>query len=512
MRKSTIWLIVCVMIFAFIGLLYVQFNYIQIILNTRTVGFKEAVERSLSQVSRDLEVDEASRFLEDQLLNLDNKRNYAKRSTTIDSKIITQQKMQITAPGTGISQIEFSSITQITQPMLTIAPSQGKRSLADKSQEIQGAMQDTYFYYRSLLNDVARNLINANLRPIEERIDFKKLDVYLKLGLKGNGLELPYRFALVDKNKKIVYSSYQFDENEAVNMFTQTLFPKDPSAKSYTLQVYFPNQKAYLFSSVGFIASSVGFTFILLLVFIITIYIVLRQKRLSEMKNDFINNMTHELKTPVSTISLAGQMLKDSNLSKSPQMFGHISGVIQDETKRLSFLVEKVLQMSLFDTKKAALKLKEIDVNDTLANVAHTFILRVEKCGGQLEVELDALESTVYVDEMHFTNVLFNLMENAIKYRREDVPLQLVARTYNEGNKISISIQDNGIGIKKENLKKVFDRFYRVHTGNTHDVKGFGLGLAYVKKIIDDLHGTIKVESEVNVGTKFIITLPYIKR
>ncbi len=511
MRKSTIWLIACVMIFAFAGLLYVQFNYIQIILDSRKVEFDEAVKRSLYQVSRDLELDETGQYLEDQLLNLD-KRKYAQKNSTVGSKIISQkQQMQITMPN-GIGKIEINSMTQITQPMLTISPSQGKGGLADKSQEIQGAMQDTYFYYKSLLNEVVRSLTNAHSQPIEDRIDFKKLDTYLKSELINSGLELPYRFAVVDKNKKVIYSNPQFNENEAENIYTQILFPKDPPVKLYTLQVYFPNQKEYLFNSVAFIVPSIGFTIILLFVFILTIYIVFRQKRLSEMKNDFINNMTHELKTPVSTISLAAQMLKDTNLSKSQQMFSHISGVIQDETKRLSFLVEKVLQMSLFDSKKTALKLKEIDANDTLANVAHTFTIRVEKYGGKLEVDLDALESTIYVDEMHFTNVLFNLMENAVKYRREDIPLLLIAKTYNESGKLYISIQDNGIGIKKENLKKVFERFYRVHTGNRHDVKGFGLGLAYVKKIIDDLNGTIKAESEVNVGTKFIITLPYIKR
>ena len=509
MRKSTIWLIVSVMIFAFAGLLYVQFNYIRIILNSRKVEFNEAVKRSLYQVSRDLELDETGQYLEDQLLNLD-RRKYAKDNTLINPKIISQkQQMQITAPGSGIS-IEINSITQM--PPLMISPSHGKQSIADKSQEIQGAMQDTYFYYKDLLNEVIRSLINAHSQPIEDRIDFRKLDTYLKSELINSGLELPYQFALVDKNKQIVYSSPQFDENEAEYMFTQILFPKDSPSKLNTLQIYFPDQKEYLYNSLSFIAPSIGFTFILLFVFTLTIFIVFRQKHLSEMKNDFINNMTHELKTPVSTISLAAQMLKDSNLLKSQQMFGHISGVIQDETKRLGFLVEKVLQMSLFDSKKAALKLKEIDANDTLANVANTFNIRVEKYGGKLEVDLKALESTIYVDEMHFTNVLFNLMENAIKYRREEVPLMLTARTYNEGNKILISIQDNGIGIKKENLKKIFERFYRVHTGNKHNVKGFGLGLAYVKKIVDDLNGTIKAESEINVGTKFIITLPYIKK
>lgn len=222
--------------------------------------------------------------------------------------------------------------------------------------------------------------------------------------------------------------------------------------------------------------------------------------------------MTHELKTPVSTISLAAQMLKDSDITKSPDVFKHISGVINDETKRLGFLVEKVLQMSLFERQKAALKLKEVDANDLLASVANTFALKVEKYDGTIDIDLQAEDSDIYVDEMHITNVLFNLLDNAVKYRRLEVPLTLMCRTWNENGKLLISIEDNGIGIKKEYLKKVFDRFFRVPTGNVHDVKGFGLGLAYVRKIVEDHKGTIRAEVGTgNVGTKFIITLPLIK-
>ena len=232
----------------------------------------------------------------------------------------------------------------------------------------------------------------------------------------------------------------------------------------------------------------------------------------ARLKRQLTQNISHELKTPVSTISLAAQMLKDSDITKSPDVFRHISTVINDETKRLSFLVEKVLQMSLFERQRAALKLKELDANDLIVSVANTFALKVEKYGGTLDIDLQAEDSTIYVDEMHITNVLFNLMDNAVKYRRLETPLKLMARTWNENGKLLISIEDNGIVIKKEYLKKVFERFFRVPTGNKHDVKGFGLGLAYVRKIIEDHKGSIRAESgNDNIGTKFIITLPLIK-
>lgn len=265
---------------------------------------------------------------------------------------------------------------------------------------------------------------------------------------------------------------------------------------------------SYIFSSVRFIIPALFFTLVLCVTFIFTIYTIFRQKKVTEIKNDFINNMTHEFKTPISTISLAAQMLTDSAVSKSPQMLQHITGIISDETKRLRFQVEKVLQISLFDQQKATLKTRELDVNELITSVVNTFALKVEKNGGTIVSQLDAVNSEVLADEMHITNVVFNLMDNAVKYKRDDEALRLTIRTWNEHGKFCMSVQDNGIGIKKENLRRVFDRFYRVHTGNVHDVKGFGLGLAYVKKVIQDHRGTIRAESELGVGTRFIIVLP----
>ena len=198
-------------------------------------------------------------------------------------------------------------------------------------------------------------------------------------------------------------------------------------------------------------------------------------------------------------------------MGKSPAMLNHLGGVINDESKRLRFLVEKVLQMSMFDRKNAVFKKKELDLNEMVENIANSFTLRVEHTGGKIYTEIEAIDSAIYVDEMHFQNVIFNLLDNAVKYRKQDEPLDIYMRTWNDDQHLYLSIRDTGVGIKKENLKKIFEKFYRVHTGNLHDAKGFGLGLAYVKKIIDLHKGTIHVESEYGKGTKFTITLPVIK-
>ncbi|WP_290390648.1 sensor histidine kinase, partial [Paramuribaculum intestinale] len=266
-------------------------------------------------------------------------------------------------------------------------------------------------------------------------------------------------------------------------------------------------------SSLNYIIPAFIMTFVLLVVFVITIYLIFRQKKLTDMKNDFINNMTHEFKTPISTISLAAQMLNDSSVRKSSNMLEHISNVINDETKRLRFQVEKVLQMSMFERQKATLKLQDVDANTIVENIIHTFKIKVEKYGGHIEAVLKAEQSIIHVDEMHFTNVIFNLLDNAVKYRREDESLKLSVTTRDvSGGRLEVTVADNGIGIRREDLKKIFEKFYRVPTGNLHDVKGFGLGLAYVNKMVRELGGQITVESELGQGTRFIITLPLAKR
>ena len=516
MRKSTIWLLAVVMAFAFAGLLFLQVKYVSIILKKSSEQFNETVKRSLHQVSKNLELDETQRYLEEDLKRDESYYLQNNQDPQEIAQTITQQKLQIKDANGNILQIDqLHSFSQKFEPLSSLDKKQTSNNIISTSQDLQKTLMRRLKYQNALMQEVLVNILNtANLKPIQERVDFKKLNNYLKSEFINNGLNLPFIFFVINKDGKTVYQSGEIKKEPiASDIITYVLFPNDPPSKLNYLKVYFPTKGDYISSSVTFIVPSVLFSLILLVTFIFTIYIVFRQKRLSEMKNDFINNMTHELKTPVSTISLAAQMLKDSDITKSPDVFKHISGVINDETKRLGFLVEKVLQMSLFERQKAAFKLKEVDANDLVISVANTFVLKVEKYDGSLDIDLQATDSSIYVDEMHITNVLFNLMDNAVKYRRPEVPLTLMVRTWNDNNgKLLISVEDNGIGIKKEYLKKVFDRFFRVPTGNVHDVKGFGLGVAYVRKIIEDHKGTIRAEmGPGNVGTKFIITLPLIK-
>ena len=516
MKKSTIWILGVVMGLSFLSLLYLQVSYIEEMVKMRKEQFDESVKRSLYAASHNLELNETARYLENDIANTERAALKADSDLAQGDEVMQIHQSYTATTDDGkiqtLFQLKTFAINPASLPKAVISRKHGKKTIPQTAQEMQETLKNRYVYKRGMLDEVVMNILyEASDKPLEERINFKLLDSDLKSELYNNGIEIPYHFTVSTNEGREVYRCPDFEEKGKENTFSQILFRNDPPSKMGMLKVHFPTMDDYIFNSVRFMIPSLIFTFVLLVTFIFTIYLIFRQKKLTEIKNDFINNMTHEFKTPISTISLAAQIFKDPAVGKSPQMFQHISGVINDETKRLRFQVEKVLQMSMFERQKATLKMKEVNANELISGVINTFTLKVEKYNGKITSDLSAADPMIFVDEMHLTNVIFNLMDNAVKYKRPEEDLLLNIRTWNESGKLYISIQDNGIGIKKENLKKIFDKFYRVHTGNLHDVKGFGLGLAYVKKIIQDHKGMIRAESELGVGTKFIIVLPLLK-
>ena len=517
MKKSTIWIIAIVMGLSFIVLLYLQLSYIEEMAKMKKEQFDESVNRSLYQASRNLEVNETLRYLEKDV-NETERRAFRQDSVIAGGNLngVVQHSHQYAVAGkdgTIYSSFQLKTITTkpSTIPKAMILRSD-KNSISEASKSLQEIVRNRYVYQKALLDEVVYNILyTASEKPLRERINFKLLDQDIRAELLNNGINIPYHFTVSTADGREVYRCPDYTEDGLPYTYSQVLFRNDPSSKMGVVRIHFPDINGYIYSSVRFMIPSVAFTLVLFVTFIFTIVVIFRQKRYTEIKNDFINNMTHELKTPIASISLAAQMLNDNSVGKSPAMLNHLGGVINDESKRLRFLVEKVLQMSMFDRKNAVFKKKELDLNEMVENIANSFTLRVEHTGGKIYTEIEAVDSAIYVDEMHFQNVIFNLLDNAVKYRKQDEPLDIYMRTWNDDHHLYLSIRDTGVGIKKENLKKIFEKFYRVHTGNLHDAKGFGLGLAYVKKIIDLHKGTIHVESEFGKGTKFTITLPVIK-
>ena len=479
MKKNVIWLIIAVMAVTFIGLLYVQIMYMENMIKMRNEQFTETVMRCLNTVAKTLERDETARYLNEDL----------------DEELAAMA-------GRGSSAYAHGTATQAGR-------NNARNDFGSQYQLRHEELKERYLYQKELLNEVVLNILETSSdRPIAERADSVTVRTYLHDELLANGIDLPFEFAIANNNG-IEYATAGY--NAALQSYSLPLFPNDGSGNPHSLRVVFPTKSDYIFSSIKFMLPSFSFTFILLCIFIYTIVVVVKQKKLNEIKNEFINNMTHEFNTPISSISLAAQMLNDDAVRKSPTMMKQAINVISDETKRLRFQVEKVLQLSMFDRKNATMKLQEADANAIIDSVINTFKLKVGKFGGSITGQLDAEDPIVNIDEMHFTNVIFNLLDNAIKYRREDVPPQLSITTANKGgNRLVITVADNGIGIKREDLKRIFEKFYRVSTGNRHDVKGFCLGLAYVHKMVTLFNVSIKAESDLGKGSKFIITLPLI--
>lgn len=274
-----------------------------------------------------------------------------------------------------------------------------------------------------------------------------------------------------------------------------------------SMLVIVPNAKNIVISQLRWmIAGAILFTLILLAAFYVTLNALIRQKKLSEIKNDFINNMTHEFKTPLATISLAVDALRNEKVLQNRQKMDYFSGIIKEENKRMNKQVETILQAALTDRQELQLNLKPIHVHNIINAALSNFNLQLQEKNGKAELQLNAKNDLINADEVHFTNLISNLIDNAVKYSNDQ--LQIKIATSNTNKSLIIKVEDSGIGMSKETVKRIFEKFYRAHTGNLHNVKGFGLGLSYVKTVIDAHHGKIKAESVLGRGTSFIIEMP----
>lgn len=507
MKRSTITIISLVIGISFFGLLFLQGRIISSMVKMRKEQFDESVFRALDQTSRDMERNETFRYLEE----------VAQRSHFDTDSLQSTFSTSTLGYALGLGDSSRTKAPFALQP--ATAPQRIPGSLALSSsasldlanQRFQDFVKNAYLYQKGVLDEVIYTILyNASDKDFRSRVDFRLLDSNLRTELESAGINIPFHFTVYDVDGNEVYRCADYSDEGSEYSYTQTLFRNDPSQKMGLLRVHFPSMNSYILGVANKMVPVLVFTILLFLTFSFTVWLIVRQKRETEMKNDFINNMTHEFKTPISSISLAAQMLGDKSVPKSEAMLDNLSGVIVGETRRLRYQVEKVLQMSLYERGNIRFNEREIDANVVIDDVVKTFQLKVKQSGGTLTAALDAEDGAIFVDEMHFTNVIFNLMDNAVKYRRDDVPLELKVSTRNAGERLIVEVEDNGIGISHEDLRHIFDRFYRVHTGNKHDVKGFGLGLAYVRSMVELMHGTIKAESSPRQGTRFIISLPLI--
>jgi two-component system, OmpR family, phosphate regulon sensor histidine kinase PhoR len=346
-------------------------------------------------------------------------------------------------------------------------------------------------------------------RNIRARIDGKEIEKALSASLQNRGIKTPYSYAVVnDANYSILFSNdSNAVEKASASVYSTQLFPNDIIPGSNFLTVWFPQKSMFLFSMSDFnLFSSFIFILIVMLCFAYTLVTLVRQKKLSDMKSDFINNMTHELKTPIATISVAADALRDTPAAGETQI-KYYSGIIRQENERMNAQVERVLQLARLDKKEMQLDKESVNLHELIHHAAATFSMQVEKSNGTLTEELNAEQPVIIADPLHISNIIHNLLDNAKKYST-DIPV-IKIKTWNDAKGVFLSVSDSGIGMNKEIQKKIFDKFYRASKGNIHDVKGFGIGLSYVKEIVELHGGKISVESQPEEGSTFIIFLPY---
>jgi len=477
MNKKAIWAIIGLMSAAMLGIIVLQINWINSNVKLNEKNFDANVRAAITRVAERLEIAEDREPINDL------------SETSISQNF---KAGQLAPTSTSISPLQINNGTDFS-----------------------------YLRKKIELQEVLKIL---NPRPLEERINLAVLEGLLHNELvKKRGIKAKYdygifsnsdgtfvinngSYAVVNEN----FSSIENVDNDLYNSSYQIeLFSNFDAIESPgLLMVHFPNRTSVIWSSSWkSLLASIFFTGLILFCFSYTILVIFEQKKVSEMKTDFINNMTHEFKTPIATISLAADSITSPMISGNANKVKRFADIIRQENKRMNNQVEKVLQMALIDKKEYKLKMAQVNLHDVINQATQNASLQVEKKQGKVSSTLEANNPYVFGDLTHVSNIINNLLDNANKYSPEKPEISVHTRNVAQG--VEVIIKDKGIGMSREALKHIFDKFYRVHTGNRHDVKGFGLGLSYVKALMDAHKGNIDVKSDLGKGSSFILTFPF---
>jgi len=367
------------------------------------------------------------------------------------------------------------------------------------------------------LQDVIKKMaieIETDAKPLSERIEKNKLEQILTSSLSDKDITLPFEFAVQSSQNDTLHfplKSEEFTNKFSGTYYRTSLFPNDVFQKPESLLVYFPDKQSHLMKSLSLVMiGSIFFTLILILSSGLSIYVMIRQKKISDIKTDFINNMTHEFKTPIATISIAADSITNPKVIQEPETIRDFTRIIKEENNRMNSRVEQVLQMSLLDSKDFRLKPDIVDMHYMIEKTVSHFKLQIERRNGAISVDLGAKNALVEVDEDHMRIVLMNLLDNANKYSIANPEIKVF--TFNRSRRLYFGVEDKGIGMNPETQRKAFEKFFRITTGNIHNIKGFGLGLSYVKAIVLAHQGSIQVTSELGKGSRFEISLPVVEK
>ncbi len=493
MKKRLILLVVISITISLLGLVIIQIYWIRNAIAVKEAHFDRGVSEAVIST-----------------INKYNKLKIAQRA--LSQRDRGQHMDQLFYILDSLNQSYYNQMATQGQadPFTQNTPDQGSRGYLP-SQQLRDDPVNMFFERSRIINDLFDDMFSTGKRfTISEKDDLRLIDSLLHFDLHNQGISTRFEFGIYDPVFHSVISKSEggYSVELLQSPYVFSLFPNDAFQNPEYLVVYFPQQKQFIFSQMNAMLATSGI-FILLLIssFAYTIGTIIKQKKLSVMKTDFINNMTHELKTPISTISLACQALSDKDVQKSEGLYQSYINVINEENQRLGMMTEKVLQTALIEKGKIRLNYSGIDMHDLIQDAIKKIGIQVASRGGQISTRLEATYSYLKADKVHIAAVVFNLLDNANKY--SPAKPMISVSTENNSQGIIIHVQDNGIGISKANQKKIFDNLYRVSTGNIHDVKGFGLGLGYVKSIVEKHGGWVSVQSEPKRGSRFSFFLPF---
>ena len=484
-----------------IGLLVIQFMWFNNAAELEFTNFVNHVNQSLNQTSQDLESRESFQTL----LKVANSQE-------------VQEQFNSRQQNLGRSNNNLASeliLNETTKKMIEEFPdSMGVDSANLPVKKLQQILADPFFVQsEEFTNPLIREVNRIHQLSMGERISPRWVDSLVDLNLRTFGISRAFEFSISPGTdsliKKLNSGFFNRVKGDSITFITQ-LFPNDISFPKYYLTVQFKNQNSYFIQSISNLIISFFFTFSLILLgAVFSLRAVLRLQRLAEMKNDFINNMTHELKTPIATIVLAAEYLKEWSEKSNEPTLTRFSQVILEENSRMQDNVEKILNTSLLEKSDFQLKLSPVNMHEIIMSLQGNNELKLQSKNGHLELHLKAHSYLIKADKTHMINVFNNLVDNAIKYCEGEPVIEIT--TENNADGLVISIKDNGIGMSPNQQKRAFDKFYRVSTGDLHDVKGFGLGLSYVKFIMENHNGNIKLQSELGTGSTFKLFLPFIQ-
>lgn len=506
MRKNYIQILIVVISAALVGLVAIQIYWIKNALILREDEFYRKVSFVLFQVSNKLERIEVHRILH-QSQDLD--ANEMKENVFPKLLLNTDSLVNHTHEDFEPNNIKID----LPGHSVKTSPKEDNKTHQNNQQASQTGNLPTEsrrYFRRLMLQEILEKMQHPDFyQPVKDRLDKQLLDSLLENEFMLAGIHTPYHYNVFDfSGNNLLDADAKMLNHFRENSYNTKLYPSDVTEEPHFLSVYFPNQQAYLLQSMQEMLMASGAIILLVICsFAFTILTIFKQKNINSLKTDFINNMTHELKTPISTISLAAEALADPDISNNASFRSNYLGMIKEENKRLGMMVENVLRSALWDKPDFELQLEKIDIHQTIQEVITSLSLQIQVKGGKIETRFNASNSLLFADKVHIANLFYNLIDNAMKYTAQ-VP-EVKIETRNDTSCLRILVTDNGIGISKENQKKIFDKFYRVPTGNIHNVKGFGLGLNYVKAVVDKHKGHIHVKSETGKGSCFEVCLPY---